>query len=388
MKKSLCRRSVSLLSPASFVAAFALLSPILPAQAHAAKPPRSAPTPAVTAKPAVDPALFKSLAWREVGPYRGGRVGRRHRPAGQPRYLLLRQHRRRRLEDHGRRPDVANVSDGFFGGSIGAVAVAEWDPNVVYVGGGEKTVRGNVSHGDGMWKSTDAGKTWKHVGLADSRHIPRVRIHPKDPDLVYAAVLGHLFGPNEMRGVYRSQRRRRPLGARALRERQGGRRRPRHRPDEPAHPLRHAVERPAHALQPGERRPRLRTLEDHRRRRHLERADPQPRAAQRPARHHRRHRLARQLRERLRHRRGRGGRRLPLPRRRQDLGQDQRRPQPAPARLVLHPHLRRSEGRGRRLRPQRPVLPLEGRRQDVHQHPHAARRQPRPVDRPRRSRCG
>src|SRR6185295_6189949 len=79
------------------------------------------------------------------------------------------------------------------------------DPNVIYVGGGEVTVRGNVSHGDGVWKSTDAGATWKHVGLADSRHIPRLRIHPKNPDLVYVAVLGHLFGPNEMRGVYRSK---------------------------------------------------------------------------------------------------------------------------------------------------------------------------------------
>ncbi len=75
------------------------------------------------------------------------------------------------------------VSDGFFGGSIGAVAVSEWDSNVVYAGGGEKTVRGNVSHGGGVWQSTDAGKTWTHTGLADSRRIPRIRIHPKDPDL-------------------------------------------------------------------------------------------------------------------------------------------------------------------------------------------------------------
>ena len=67
------------------------------------------------------------------------------------------------------------------------------------------TVRGNVSHGDGMWKSEDAGKTWKSIGLRDTRHIPRVRIHPKNPDLVYVAALGHLFGPNEERGVYRSK---------------------------------------------------------------------------------------------------------------------------------------------------------------------------------------
>ncbi len=98
-----------------------------------------------------------------------------------------------------------NVSDGFFGGSIGAVAVSEWDPNVIYAGSGEETVRGNVSHGDGMWKSTDAGKTWTHIGLEDSRHIARMRIHPKNPDLVYAAVLGHLFGPSQERGVYRSK---------------------------------------------------------------------------------------------------------------------------------------------------------------------------------------
>jgi photosystem II stability/assembly factor-like uncharacterized protein len=97
------------------------------------------------------------------------------------------------------------VSDGYFGGSVGAVAVSEWDPNVVYVGLGEKTVRGNVSPGDGMWKSTDAGDTWSRIGLEDSQHISRIRIHPKNPDLAYAAVMGHLFGANEERGVYRTR---------------------------------------------------------------------------------------------------------------------------------------------------------------------------------------
>lgn len=153
----------------------------------------------------LDPELWKAYHWREVGPYRGGRCAA---VAGIPRdaktyYFGGTGGGVWKTVDGGR--TWKNVSDGFFGGSIGAVAVSEWDPNVVYVGGGEKTVRGNVSHGDGMWRSTDAGKTWKHIGLEDSRHIPRIRIHPKNPDLVYAAALGHLFGPNEMRGVYRSR---------------------------------------------------------------------------------------------------------------------------------------------------------------------------------------
>ncbi len=157
------------------------------------------------AVPAVAPAVFEGMKWREVGPARGGRAAA---VAGLPGdrstyYFGSVGGGVWKTGDGGR--TWKNVSDGTFGGSIGAVAVSEWDPNVVYVGGGEKTVRGNVSHGEGMWKSTDAGKTWKHAGLADSRHIPRVRIHPKDPDLVYAAVLGHLFGPNEQRGVYRTK---------------------------------------------------------------------------------------------------------------------------------------------------------------------------------------
>ncbi|MEM7585724.1 MAG: glycosyl hydrolase, partial [Acidobacteriota bacterium] len=148
---------------------------------------------------------FDSLAWREVGPYRGGRSAA---VAGIPNdrnvyYFGATGGGVWKTLDAGR--TWKPVSDGFFGGSIGAVAVSAWDPNVVYVGGGEKTVRGNVSHGDGVWKSTDAGKTWTHVGLPESRHVPRLRIHPRDPDLVYAAVLGHLYGPNPERGVYRSR---------------------------------------------------------------------------------------------------------------------------------------------------------------------------------------
>ncbi len=163
---------------------------------------------AAPAKPAaggLDPEVWKAYSWREVGPYRGGRCAAVTGIPGDAKtyYFGATGGGVWKTVDGGL--TWKNVSDGFFGGSIGAVAVSEWDPNVVYVGGGEKTVRGNVSHGDGMWRSTDAGKTWKHVGLDDSRHIPRIRVHPKNPDLVYAAVLGHLFGPNDMRGVYRSK---------------------------------------------------------------------------------------------------------------------------------------------------------------------------------------
>jgi photosystem II stability/assembly factor-like uncharacterized protein len=98
------------------------------------------------------------------------------------------------------------VSDDYFNtAAVGAVAVSDSDPNVVYAGTGEACIRGNVTHGDGVYKSTDAGKTWKHVGLTDTRHISRIRIHPTNPDLVYVAALGHAFGPNEERGVFRSK---------------------------------------------------------------------------------------------------------------------------------------------------------------------------------------
>ncbi|MBD0364699.1 MAG: glycosyl hydrolase [Flavisolibacter sp.] len=98
-----------------------------------------------------------------------------------------------------------NISDKYFGGSIGAVAVALSDEDIIYVGEGENTLRGNVSEGlNGIWRSDDAGRSWRNVGLKDGRHIIRLIIHPKNPDIVWAAVLGHTFGPNENRGVYKT----------------------------------------------------------------------------------------------------------------------------------------------------------------------------------------
>ncbi len=99
-----------------------------------------------------------------------------------------------------------NISDGFFQTSaVGAIAISTSDPNVLYVGTGETAIRGNVSHGDGVYKSTDGGQTWTNMGLADTHAIAKVRIHPHNPDLVYVAALGHVWGPNKDRGVYRSK---------------------------------------------------------------------------------------------------------------------------------------------------------------------------------------
>ena len=98
------------------------------------------------------------------------------------------------------------MTDGYVNASsVGAIAIAESDPNVLYVGMGESCIRGNVSFGDGVYRSTDGGATWTHLGLVATRHIARVRVHPKDPDLVYVAALGHVFGPNPERGVCRSK---------------------------------------------------------------------------------------------------------------------------------------------------------------------------------------
>lgn len=176
--------------------------PLLPVEASAQA---GAAEGGAEADAQIDPQLFNALEYRCIGPFRGGRSAAVTGVASDPAtyYFGAAGGGVWKTDDAG--TTWKNISDGYFGGSIGAVAVSEWDENVIYVGGGEVTVRGNVSHGDGMWKSVDRGATWTHVGLSDSHHIPRIRIHPKNPDLVYAAVLGHLYGPSEERGVYRSK---------------------------------------------------------------------------------------------------------------------------------------------------------------------------------------
>jgi photosystem II stability/assembly factor-like uncharacterized protein len=152
-----------------------------------------------------DSALFSKVKYRLVGPFRGGRsaaVAGSYK-AKNTFYFGATGGGVWKTTDAG--SNWKNISDKYFGGTIGAVAVAPSDEDVVYVGEGENTIRGNVSEGlGGMWRSDDGGRTWKNIGLKDGRHIIRIVVHPKDPNTVWAAVLGHAFGPNEMRGVYKT----------------------------------------------------------------------------------------------------------------------------------------------------------------------------------------
>ncbi|MCA8975007.1 MAG: glycosyl hydrolase [Planctomycetes bacterium] len=149
--------------------------------------------------------LLDTFEWRELGPFRGGRSSAvTGITADRSTYYFGGSGGGVwKTTDAG--ATWKNVSDGTFGGSIGAIAVAPSNNDILYVGGGESTWRGNMSSGDGIYKSTDAGATWHYCGLPESRHIARIRIHPQDPDLVYAAVMGHVSGPNAERGVYRSK---------------------------------------------------------------------------------------------------------------------------------------------------------------------------------------
>ena len=161
--------------------------------------------PAVAATAAGTEAL-DGLEWRNVGPYRGGRVTAVTGVPGQPNvyYMGATGGGVWKTKNAGRTWE--NLSDGWFEvGTIGALAVSESDPNVIYVGTGESPIRGvTTSHGDGVWKSTDGGASWTHIGLPESGQISKIQVHPDDPDVAFVGVQGQIWGPNEERGVYRT----------------------------------------------------------------------------------------------------------------------------------------------------------------------------------------
>ena len=169
--------------------------------AYAQKKNQAQPTPTINS----DSQLLSKVKYRLVGPWRGGRSG-----------AVTGSYKNKntfyfgstgggvwKTSDGGSNWKI--ISDKYFGGSIGAVAVASSDENIIYVGEGENTMRGNVSEGlGGMWRSDDGGRTWQNIGLKDGRHIIRILVHPRNPDIVLVAVMGHLFGPNEERGIYKT----------------------------------------------------------------------------------------------------------------------------------------------------------------------------------------
>ena len=329
---------------------------------------------------AVTQNMLNSLEWRCIGPPRGGRVVA---VAGDPVnpavfYFGACAGGVWKTDDAG--TYWQNVSDGFFKtASVGAIEVAPSDPNVIYAGMGEACIRLDVSHGDGVYRSTDAGKTWSHLGLQDTRHIARVRVHPLNPDIVYVAALGHAFGPNEQRGIFRST-----VGGKTW-----------------EHVLSKGQDAGAADLSMDPNNPRVlfAAIWEARRTfwsmssggsasglyRSTDGGDTWTDITNNPG-------LPKGLKGRIGvavspAKAGRvwatveaeGLRAVPLGRRRRHLGAGQRRPRPAGATLVLPARLRRPSGRRHGVDPELPVLQVDRRRQELHAGVDASRRQSRPV---------
>lgn len=181
------------LKPAAIAALALLLFPLL----------ASLLAPSLSAQP-YDQNLFSEMRWRSIGPYRAGRTRAVAGVPSQPNvfYMGVCNGGVWKTTDYGR--TWHPIFDDQPTGSIGAIAVSPSHPDIVYVASGEGLQRPDLSVGDGIYKSTDAGRTWTHLGLRDGQQIPQIIVDPRNPDRLFAAVLGHPYGPNEERGIYRS----------------------------------------------------------------------------------------------------------------------------------------------------------------------------------------
>src|SRR6188768_4226349 len=160
--------------------------------------------PVQTAPPTPDSAIFREMRWRNIGPFRGGRSKAAVGIPAQPNvfYIGVVNGGVWKTTDAGR--TWAPIFDDQPTGSIGAIAIAASDPNIIYVGSGEGLQRPDLSTGDGIYKSTDAGRTWTNLGLRDGQQIPQIVVDPRDPNRLFVAVMGHPYGPNAERGIFRS----------------------------------------------------------------------------------------------------------------------------------------------------------------------------------------
>ncbi len=178
----------------------------LPSVAQKTKPSESAKpgdVPAVVNP--VDPKTYGGMKWRLIGPFRGGRALAVTGVPSQPDTFYFGAV----AGGVWKTSDAGNTWDPLFEkqttSSIGAIAVSDSDPNVIYVGSGEACIRGNISFGDGVYRSNDGGKTWNNIGLKDTRHIGAVIVHPTNPDVAFVAALGHAYGANTERGIFRTR---------------------------------------------------------------------------------------------------------------------------------------------------------------------------------------
>ena len=152
----------------------------------------------------VQPTLLNDLSWRSIGPFRGGRALAVTGVPGQPDHFYFGAVDGGVWESRNDGRTWTPIFDNEPVGSIGAIAVAPSAPNTIYVGTGEADMRSNIAYGDGMYRSTDGGKTWTHIGLTDTRQIGSIIVDPHDPNTVYVAALGHAYGPNAERGVFKT----------------------------------------------------------------------------------------------------------------------------------------------------------------------------------------